>query len=218
LSYLFTVDLNKSKKKNSYSDDGSPDAFDMAKGDNEDSFNLDISHSVKNPFDEGADDGSGDGGGSFNSQFLNSPDKQDSDDDNFQAAVADKRKEENKKITLIKQESQNRKKWDRTLQNKNSDKTKSYKRQPKTNNESWEEEEEEGDGSSFISDFGELAQNKPKGKDKSKVKSSSSLIPPNPKMATMNSNTTLFTLDTQSEFLLQYIHAVSCSLEDYLED
>lgn len=91
----------------------------MVKENDENSFNLDISHSIKNPFDEGADDdGSGDGGGSFNSQFLNSPDKQDSEDDHYPPPKGNQQKEENKKITLGKQESQNRKKWDRTLQGK----------------------------------------------------------------------------------------------------
>ena len=205
--------LNKSKAKPNKSEDQSQDAFEVAADGDEDSFKLDLSKSasIKNPFGDAGDDDDEDNN-SFNSKFINSAGDQDSYYVSNNSPLK-KKKKEDKKETLTRNTSKNRKKWDKTNNSKNM--TKKTKNQAKTNNDSGDSYGDDGD-SSFLSDFDDLA----KAQSKKKNKSIKHPLQDNKAAESKKyeERGTMFTFDAESDALLQYIHAVSWSLEDYLDD
>lgn len=119
--------------------------------DNEyDSLKLDLSHSIKNPFDEGQDDDNeSKHKDSFDSRFLES----EKSNNKNSIPVAEISVEEAKDLNRSKSISSQRKKWDLSNNSRKIQKQKSKKR----NSDETLDDESDKD-SSFMSDFGELAE------------------------------------------------------------
>jgi hypothetical protein len=189
------------------------------------SMKLDLSQSPKNPFGEPDQNRSHD---SLSSKFINSIDD---DSDVSPVQVSD---HSDKKQLNVRKSATMRKKWNKGAAQKPN--MKSITKDDVTNNDSGS-----NDGSSFMQDFQDLVSSQKKNEKPMSQQSDFAkpeIIPndhdktnfggsPHPQIMTKFLYNELegacvdppcSTLLSQSEDFLQYIHAVSCSLEDYLDD
>lgn len=216
LVIVMTKTNNRSNNQsNNQSENDSDPGFAYAggEGDEENSFKMDLSGSIKNPFGEAGDDSKN----TFSSQFVDSPGGNHSDEDESPYELP--KQEEKKKEDLKRKSSKQRKQWDKTANAKELKKQKTPTQMPKTNNESGEgDDEDDGDDSSFLMDFDELAKPADKKNEKNSPKKTKlpASIECSPKAG--KRDLTIFSFNTESDAMLQYLHAVTCSLEDYLED
>jgi hypothetical protein len=171
----------------------------LNEGDESDnSMKLDLSQSPKNPFDE-PDQRSHD---SLSSKFINSV-----EDDNSDVSPVQVSDKGDKKQLNPRKSATVRKKWNKGAAHKSN--LKSITKDDVTNNESGS-----GDESSFMQDFQDLVTSEKKNEKPMSEQSDFA----KPEIIPNDHDKTNFTLLGQYEDFLQYIHAVSCSLEDYLDD
>lgn len=156
------------------------------------SFKLDLSQSIKNPFGEPDQD---DNGSQDSSKFINSNDN----DENSDVSPVQVSNDSDKKQSNVRKSAMMRKKWDKGNTQKSS-MISNAQNDNTINNGS-----DSGDNSSFIQDFQDLV-NSPKKKENAMSQNSDFL---KPEIIPKAQEKVGFTFDGQMEDFLQYIHAVS---------
>ncbi|CAI2368753.1 unnamed protein product [Moneuplotes crassus] len=186
---------NKSNKKHSAEHE---DTFEKA--DDNNSFQIDLSQSIQNPFEENNSKRT------QSSRFLESSPNEDS-------KLSGER--DNSKVSSLNR-SRSRKRWNKSNKVSEKSQTKLSKNKSKLALGSDTGE----DDSSFMNDFDDLMREDKKSGTKiirqTGISNQSDFI--KPEIIAQSPSPILFNFDENTESLLQIIHSVSCSLEDYFQE
>ena len=208
----FIIDFEQSKLKNEKKNDKDP--FGDPRDAN--SFKLDLSHSIKSPFN-GQNVHKNESKNTFSSKFVET-------DENYtdiREEVSKLTEEINKSKISTVSRSKSRKQWEKN--GRQTDKSKGA--MSGIGNKGVRSGSYTGEDSSFMEDFGDLMGEEKK-VDKSVVEKSkergsrmsnqTDFI--NPEIITKSPSGINFNWKTEAESYLQIIHSISCSLEDYFQD
>lgn len=173
-------------------------------GTDEDSLKLEISQSVKNPFGGGEDQ--------EENHFERSPFIEDNRRNDYSANRTKNNLQSNESNHLnVQMKCANRKKWDKGNNSKNTQHNQ-INLFTDAKNDSGDDE----DDSSFIINFNDLeSPGKYRSDESDRNHLNESIVHSRDSQVKLDMNKPI-NYDTNREVMLQYIHAVSCTLEDYL--